>query len=292
MKTKKPFYWTTIEGWGSILINIILFALKYWAGILSGSIAIIADAWHSLSDSISSIIVLVGAKISRKPADKEHPFGHGRAELIASVIIGIFLSIIAFNFLGEGFERLKHPRIIAYNLSAIIIIIISIVLKEILAIFAFWTSKKTKLQILKADAWHHRSDAISSAIILAGILFGRELWWIDGALSIIVSLIIFYAAYDILKTGISPLICEKPDKELQDKIFAISNKTAGFYTHIHHLHMHRYGNHIELTFHIRFPENMILGEVHAITTKIEIKIKKNLDIDATIHMEPLLNEKK
>jgi len=95
-----------IEGWLSITSNILLFILKYWVGIVTGSIAIIADAWHSLTDSISSIVVLIGAKVSSKPADKNHPFGHGRAELIASLIIGVLLAVIAFSFLEKSFSAL------------------------------------------------------------------------------------------------------------------------------------------------------------------------------------------
>ncbi|MCD6112018.1 MAG: cation transporter [Bacteroidales bacterium] len=291
MKERKTFYWSNIEGWGSIIINIILFFIKYWAGILTGSIAIIADAWHSLSDSISSIIVLTGTKISRKPADKKHPFGYGRAELIASVIIGVFLSVIAFEFVLKGIGRLEQHQEVVYNLTAIIIITISILIKELLAEFAFWTSKKTKLQVLRADAWHHRTDAISSAVILSGILLGKHLWWIDGVLSILVAILIFYAAYEILKDGISPLIGEEPDEKLISRIYSISNDVAGFDTHIHHLHIHKYGSHIELTFHIKLPKDMIFEEVHNISSNIENKIKKDLDIDATIHMEPLLNDK-
>ena len=160
-----------------------------------------------------------------------------------------------------------------------------------LAEFAFWTSKKTKLQVLRADAWHHRTDAISSAVILSGILLGKHLWWIDGVLSILVAILIFYAAYEILKDGISPLIGEEPDEKLISRIYSISNDVAGFDTHIHHLHIHKYGSHIELTFHIKLPKDMIFEEVHNISSNIENKIKKDLDIDATIHMEPLLNDK-
>lgn len=94
------------EGWFSIIGNILLFALKYWAGITTGSIALIADAWHTLTDSISSVIVLIGGKISRKPADNEHPFGHGRAEHIASLVIGILLAVIAIDFIINSIEKL------------------------------------------------------------------------------------------------------------------------------------------------------------------------------------------
>ncbi len=275
-----------LEGWISIIINTLLFILKYWAGIVSSSIAIMADAWHTLSDSISSVILIIGVKISNKPADKEHPFGHGRAELIASVIIGVILALIGFDFFINSLEKIKNKEKAAYGAIAIIATVISIVSKELLAQYAFWAGRKTKLKSLKADAWHHRSDAISSVVVLAGIFLGKYYWWIDGALGIIVALLIFYAAYEILKEGISPLIGETPDGELIDKIKKISNRVANKETDIHHVHIHTYGNHTEITFHIKLPKDYVFEKVHNIATEIEATIKEELGIEATIHMEP------
>jgi cation diffusion facilitator family transporter len=286
MKDKQYLY-ARLEGWISIAGNITLFALKYWAGIVSSSIALIADAWHTLSDSISSIIVLVGIKISRKPADTEHPFGHGRAELIASVIVGVLLAVIGFEFILKGIEKLRNKEQAAYGTVAIIVTAISVVLKEAFAQFAFWAGRKTNLKSLLADGWHHRSDAISSVVILVGIFLSEYFWWIDGVLGIMVGFLIFHASYGILKEGISPLIGEEPDKEIIDKIKKISDQVAGTDTHIHHFHIHRYGNHTEITFHIRLPKNYNLDKVHNIATNIEVNIKEELDIEATIHTEPL-----
>ena len=119
-----------IEGWISIFVNLILFILKFWAGLATGSIAIIADAWHTLSDSISSIIVLIGAKVSTKPADKQHPFGHGRAELITSSIIGVFLAIVAFSFLEESIKKLQQHDSVTFGMIAIVVTVVSILAKE------------------------------------------------------------------------------------------------------------------------------------------------------------------
>ena len=274
------------EGWISIIVNILLFILKYWAGIVSSSIAIIADAWHTLSDSISSVIVLIGVKISNKPADREHPFGHGRAELIASVIIGVILALIGFDFFINSIDKIRNKEKAAYGTVAVIVTVISILLKELLAQYAFRAGKKTGLTSLKADGWHHRSDAISSVIVLAGIFLGKYFWWIDGTMGIIVALLIFYAAYGILKEGISPLIGQTPDDELIEKIKKISNRITKGEADIHHVHIHTYGNHTELTFHIILPKEYMFEKVHNIATEIEMTIKEELDIEATIHMEP------
>jgi cation diffusion facilitator family transporter len=275
------------EGWFSIAGNVFLFILKFWAGTVTGSVAIIADAWHTLSDSFSSVIVLVGMKVSRKPADKEHPFGHGRAELIASLIIGVLLAVISFNFILEGIDKLQSQESVDYGIIAIVAISASILIKEGLAQYAFRAGKKTGSNTLKADGWHHRSDAISSVIILAGIFLGKYFWWIDGALGILVALMIGYAAYEVLRDAIHPLMGEKPSEELKNKLKILAREELGFNPEIHHIHIHRYGEHIELTFHIVLSSNLTLGEAHRYMEKLENSIENNLEMAATIHADPV-----
>ncbi|MBN2410605.1 cation transporter [candidate division KSB1 bacterium] len=280
------------EGWLSIIFNIFLFGLKYWAGIVTGSIALMADAWHTLSDSVSSVIVLVGARVSLKPADKKHPFGHGRAELIASMVIGVLLSIVALNFIQDSVDKLKNHQKVIFGTVAIVVTIISAITKEGLARFAFWAWGKTDSTVLKADAWHHRSDAISSAIILIGIFFGKYFWWIDGVLGILVALLILYASYEIFRDAVNPLLGEEPDREMLDKIHKMCKQISGKEDIItHHYHVHKYGDHTELTFHLKLPGNMKLEKVHDIASKIEEAIKLKFSIEATIHMEPLKKDK-
>ncbi|MGK7394870.1 MAG: cation diffusion facilitator family transporter [Candidatus Cyclobacteriaceae bacterium M3_2C_046] len=271
----------------SILVNAILFGLKYWAGLVTGSVALVADAWHTLSDSISSVMVLVGINISNKPADKEHPFGHGRAEIITALLIGAILGFIGFNFLVESIQRLKSQNVVSYGLVAKIVTVISILFKEGLAQYSFWIGRKTNSESLKADAWHHRSDALSSIIILIGIFAGGNYWWMDGSLGIIVSVLIFYATYEILSTAIHKLLGEKPDEQTINKLKEISRKITSRELYLHHTHIHNYGNHQEITFHIRLPSDMTLEEAHEIATRIEQRIQEELQMQATIHMEPL-----
>ncbi|WP_288680042.1 cation diffusion facilitator family transporter, partial [uncultured Brachyspira sp.] len=191
-----------IEGIVSVIVNILLFAFKYAVGIFSGSLSIIADAWHSLSDSISSIIVIIGGIFSKKPADKEHPFGHGRIELITSFIVGIMLIFIGYTFFAEAIKNLLNKQTATFNKISIIAMIVSIIIKEILAQYSFWAYRKSGAKSLYADAWHHRSDSITSIIILVGILIGKNFWQLDGILSIIVSIVIFIAAFDVIKSSI------------------------------------------------------------------------------------------
>lgn len=283
---KRSIFFAEIEGWISTFTNLLLFILKYWAGIITGSIALIADAWHTLSDTISSIIVIITMRYKKKPADGDHPFGHGRVELISALIIGVFLVVVGFNFIVESIAILRSKSSANFGLVAIIVTIVSILAKEGLAQYALWGAKKISSKTIHADAWHHRSDALSSLIILIGILFGTYFWWIDGVLGIIVAMFIFYAAYDILAGAINPLIGEIPDQELITSIKNICAKEINIEVNIHHFHMHRYGDHTELTFHIKMPGEYSLEKAHTVATKLEKLIKNELNIEPTIHMEP------
>ncbi|GAB1453714.1 hypothetical protein MASR2M47_37700 [Draconibacterium sp.] len=198
------------EGWISIIGNTVLFGLKYWAGIVTGSLALIADAWHTLSDTISSVIVLIAGKVSRKPADDDHPFGHGRAEHIAAIIIGVLLCIVAFDFVVSAIEKFGSKEKTVYGTIAWVVTIVSILSKEAMAQYAFWAAKKSNSSILKADAWHHRSDALSSIVILIGLAVGKYFWWTDAVLSFIVALMIAYVGYEILSKEITSLTWRKP----------------------------------------------------------------------------------
>lgn len=275
------------EGWLSIIGNIFLFVLKYWAGIVTGSLALIADAWHTLSDSVSSVIVLIGGKISRKPADADHPFGHGRAEHIAAIIIGVMLAIIAFDFVVSAIKKFSAHEQTVFGTFAWVATIVSILVKEGMAQYAFWAAKKTKSSILKADGWHHRTDALSSVIILIGIAVGNYFWWTDAVLSFIVALMISWASYQILKTEIKSLLGESPSEEL---IISIRKSTQDQFReslHLHHIHIHNYGRHTELSCHIKLPPEMSLSEAHEICTKVEDIIMEKFGFVSTVHPEPI-----
>ncbi|QSH42599.1 cation transporter [Lentisphaerota bacterium] len=282
----KKQYWGQLEGASSVVLNLLLFLFKFWAGYVSGSVAIIADAWHTLSDSLSSVVVLVGVRISGKPADKEHPYGHGRAELIAAMIVGVLLAIVAFEFVVQSLQKLHAHQPAFYGPIAVWAMVISVVLKEGMAHFAFWTGRKTKMTSLTADGWHHRSDAISSAIILVAIFIGRHIWWIDGVLGIAVAITIFITAFDIIKKTVHPLMGRAPDKEIKDKVKCICCECAGETAEPHHFHIHEYGHHSELTFHVYMDGKLALEDAHKLSKKIECEVFKQLNIYPTVHIEP------
>lgn len=275
-----------IEGFVSILVNTSLFGLKIWAGIISGSIALTADAWHTLSDSFSSIIVIFGVKLSSKKPDKEHPFGHGRWEQIAAIFIGFLLALIAYDFLKDSILQFKTKETANFGTLAIIVTIISILVKEGLAQYAFYIAKKTESLAVKADGWHHRTDALSSVIVLIGIFFSDRFWWIDSVLGIIIAFMLFYAAYEIIKDAINKILGEEPSIELIEKIETLIELNYNENVYPHHYHIHNYVSSQELTFHIKVDNKMNILSAHDIATSIENLIKKELYIMATIHIEP------
>lgn len=265
--------------------NLILFILKLWAGVVTGSIALTADAWHTLSDSFSSGIVIFSGWASERPADEEHPFGHGRVDLVSSVVIGILLAMIGIEFIVKGIEQIRGGEPVVFGRIAVTVTIASIIGKELMAQFAFWGGRRTGNPILRADGWHHRTDSLSSVIVLIGILCSDLFWWIDGCLGIIVSIMIFFASYQILRDSITRLIGEKPEPELLESVNEIIRELEDG-VDPHHFHLHRYGEHCELTFHIGLDGDMTLKEAHEKAQKIEDALRRRMKLEATIHMEP------
>jgi len=276
-----------VEGAVSILINTLLFAAKIWASILTGSIALAADAWHTLSDSLTSVVVVIAAKLSSKKADKEHPFGHGRWEQIASFFIAVILGIIAYEFLRNSIDQFNKKESVEYRLVAIIVTLVSIIVKELLAQYAFYIARKTGNTSVKADGWHHRSDALSSVIVLIGILIAKQFWWIDSVLGIIIAIMLFYATFTIMKETITKLLGEEPSQDLISKITEEVINIYGNDLQVHHFHIHNYVLHKELTLHIRLNKDQTIENGHKIATGIENIIKEKFDMIATIHVEPL-----
>jgi len=274
----------------SVVINTVLFAVKFWAGMLTGSIALVADAWHTLSDSLTSVFVVIAAKLSSRKADKEHPFGHGRWEQITSIFVAFVLGIIAYDFFTSSIERFQNRESVVFGTLALTVTIVSIAIKEALAQYAFYLGRKTDNIVLKAEGWHHRSDSLSSIFLLIGILISKfvvDFWWMDSVLGIFCSLAIFYAAFQVMKESITKLLGEEPKKELTDKITGEIKKLYSSDLQIHHFHLHNYISQKELTLHIKLDKNMSIENGHKIASVIEKMIQDQFDMTATIHVEPL-----
>lgn len=275
------------EGIVGIVANLLLFGLKYWAGIVTGSLALIADAWHTLSDSASSLIVVGSVKLSSRKADERHPFGHGRYQQIASIFIAFLLGIVAYEFLTDSVVKFKQQESTQFGLLAIVVTALSVIVKEGMAQYAYWAYRKTGFETLKADGWHHRSDALSSAVVLIGILLGKYFWWMDSVLGFLISLMLFYAVFEIVKNSVNKLLGERPDDQLIEEVIKLIGKVSDKEICPHHFHLHTYGDHRELTFHIMLKGDMDISAGHQIANELEDALRVEMGIEATIHVEPI-----
>ena len=273
----------------SVVLNALLFGVKFWAGIVTGSVALIADAWHTMSDSLTSIFIIIAAKLAAKKPDKEHPFGHGRWELIASLLVAFVLALIAYSVFTNSLDRFQDGESVIFGALALYITIGSIVIKELLAQYSFYLGRKFDNTAITADGWHSRTDSISSVVILAGIIITRfvpGLWWMDSVLGMICALIILYAAYKVLKDSVTRILGEEPKADFIEKLQSEVEKISDTNLKLHHVHIHNYVSHKEITMHICLDENKTIKEGHDLASLIEDMIAEKFNMEATIHVEP------
>jgi cation diffusion facilitator family transporter len=270
----------------SVVVNLVLFGLKLWAGSRADSVAMIADAWHTLSDILTSLIVVFGFWAAGLPTDKEHPFGHGRAELVGAIVIGTLLGVVGVNFIRESVVQLREAGHASFGLSGVVIFGVSAALKEGLAQLSIRTGRKIDSRSLVADGWHHRSDAVASLVIVAGALLGRRVWWLDGALGLLVSLLILFAAFEVIRDSSRLLLGEAPDRDLVGRIKEILEPILPDMADVHHIHVHRYGDHVEVTMHAYMPDEYSLKQVHDLVDRAEDSLRRGLAIEPTIHVDP------
>ena len=280
------------EGIVSVILNIVLFAFKFAFGVLLNSISLIADSFHSLSDVVTSTIVIFGFKISSKPPDAEHPFGHGRAERIVSIVIACMLIVVGFEFFKSGFERFRNPIPIKNEAFVIAMLIVAILTKEFLYSLSMGLSKRIASPTLKAEAWHHRTDAISTVLVLVGFVsFRFGFYSLDGIMGMMVSLIIVYTGISIIRESGSYLIGQAPSSSLVERI---RQAAAAFHdvNDVHHIHVHDYGGQMEVTIHVRLKGDTHLEHAHHRASDVEKAIKKCVPgAEVTVHVEPIPRDK-
>ena len=278
-----------LEGIVSIVGNSCLFILKLTLGLFINSIALIADSVHTLSDVGTSVVVIVGFRISKKPSDTLHPYGYGRVEYIATVIIAVLLVITGFGFIQQSIERILASIRITNNEYALIIggiVLVSAVVKEWMARFSSALGKKINSDVLIADAWHHRSDALASlgvGVAIIGSSYGFPL--LDPVFGIIVSLIIIYVGLTLGKTSAHFLIGKSPDTTLLGTIQGIGRHVKGV-KDIHDISLHDYGTNKIITLHAEVDKDLSLDEAHAIADMLEQKITDEMHCSTIIHVEP------
>jgi len=278
-----------LEGFVSIIGNTLLFVLKLILGIFINSIALIADSVHTLSDSGTSAVVIFGFKIAKKPPDKEHPFGHGRIEYVATLIVAILLIIVGLSFIEQSIVRILYPENLAnseYALIIGIVVMISAVFKELIAQFSYSIGKKINSDVLIADAWHHRSDAIASIAVGLGIIgstYGYP--FLDPIFGLVVSIIIIYVGLDLIRKTSNLLIGTELDDEIVRKVRKILGPIDGV-DDFDEISMHDYGSSKIISMQISVENDLTLEQAHEIADQIENKIKDQMNISTIIHLEP------
>lgn len=271
----------------STIANVVLFVFKLLAAYQDNSAAIEADAWHTLSDSLSSLVIIFGFIFMSRPRNKKYPYGYGRIELFCSIVIGLMLISVGSGFIFDGVDSFfsSESPITSYSLFAYIVTIITIISKEILAQVSIRIGRKHNYKSLVADGWHHRSDAISSLVILIGLFTAGLFPWIDSVLCILVALLIIHTAVEVLKDSIRSLLGRNLDDHELERVRNCSKKVDSPIKDLHHFHLHEYGEHAELTFHGRLPETTILYDAHKAADVLEKELKQELGWNVTIHVE-------
>lgn len=276
-----------LGGWISIVINLVLTMLKGSIGVVIGSIALIADGVHSLSDVVTSAIVVVSFKWAKKPSDMSHPFGHGRFEAIATLIVAVLLMVLGLEFLKTSIGRMIRPISYEINLWIAGFVICTIIVKELLARFTMVLSHMIQSSALKADSWHHRTDALSSFLVL--VAFGGQYIkfpMLDGIAGIFISFFICWTGWYIARDGIDDLLGKRPSDELVQKIKQAVRECPEVLD-MHDLIIHQYGQQMVLSLHIQVSEMFSLKEAHSISERVERKILDKFGAHATIHLDPV-----
>ena len=275
------------QGWISIIVNGLMFFLKLLIGLIIGSISVIADAFHTLTDVISSGVVIWGFNESEKPADKNHPYGHGRAEYVATLVIAILLIVAGIEFIESSIERIVNPTIIEPEWWMIISIIITIFIKMIVAQYAEYLSSKIASGTLHADAWHHRADAISSFLVATAMILGKYGYFqVDGWTGLIVALFIMWSGFGIAKEAVDDLIGKPPTIEEINDIRKISLNVEGVIG-VHDIAVHSYGKDKFASIHVEIDEQEGQMDAHLISENVEKTLNKKLGVSPTVHVDPI-----
>jgi len=274
-----------------IFLNILLFLGKLLAGTLSHSIAITADAFNNLSDAGSSFITLAGFKLAASKPDSDHPYGHGRMEYLSGLFVSMLILLMAFELVKSSIEKILHPTETTFNAVILVILIASILVKLYMAFYNHSVGKKIDSAALFATATDSRSDTLSTLLVLVSSLLAHFTnIQIDGYCGLLVGLFIFYSGFQAAKDTISPLLGQAPDKEFVDKVEEIVMRHS-LILGIHDMMVHDYGpGRVMVSLHAEVPANGDILEIHDLIDHIENELHEVLQCEATIHMDPLVQD--
>ena len=277
-----------------IILNLLLFAAKCTVGLLFGAIAIVADAVNNLSDAGSQIISLISFRISAKPADREHPFGHGRIEYVASMIVAFLVVLIGFELIKESVAKIFSPALPERSWISVFVLLGSILVKLWLGLFNRKIGKRIDSAVMRATATDSFSDVLStSAVLLSSLillLFPELNWNLDAYMGVIVALLILWAGFQILNEAKNSILGEAPSHEIVHRITETVEKYPDALG-IHDMTVHNYGpGRVIAALHIEVDGKKDVFETHDMIDNIEQELRRVCGIEATIHMDPIVTD--
>jgi len=271
-----------------IILNIVLFIIKLIGGILSNSLALLSDAFNSLTDILSSIIIFLAVKIGSKKADSDHPFGHTRAEPIAGIIVATFASILGFEIIKNSFEGFFNKKSLDIDILIFSIVISSILIKLYLFIISKNNGKRYKSPALLASSIDHRNDILVSFSVLIGSIFGYFGYpLIDNVVAIFIGLFIIYSGFKIGMGNIDFLMGKKPSDEIIERMRNIASSIDGV-KNLNEVRAHYLGTFIQVEMHIEVDKNLSTEKSHSIAKEVQNSLQDNEIVDyAFIHVDPV-----
>ena len=280
-----------LSGGVGILLNLLLSLGKFFAGLLTGSIAVTADAFNNLSDAGSSVVTLVGFKLAGQKADDGHPFGHGRIEYLAGLLVSLLILMVGVELGKTSIEKIFHPEQVDFSLVTVVILIASILVKLWMCLFNRNLGRRIGSAAMEATATDSLSDVVATSAVLAGTLMGKFIGVsIDGWVGVVVAIFILRAGWGAAKDTVDPLLGSAPDpalvKEIQDVV--LSHKQV---VGMHDLVIHDYGPGRRMcSFHAEVPQNADIMEAHDAIDHIEREIYQKFGVETTAHMDPIATE--
>lgn len=271
-----------------IIVNLFLFAVKLTVGMISQSIAVTADAFNNFTDAGSSLVTILGFKLSNMPADEEHPFGHGRIEYLSALVVSAMVMLVGVEFIRSSIERILNPTPIQFEVIPFVLILFSILFKIWLSRFNVFIGKKINSSALKAAGLDALGDVVTSSTVALSLLASKwTAFPIDGYVGVAVALMILYSGFKLTKETLNPLLGEAPDPEL---VLAIKNEVMSYdhITGVHDLIIHNYGpGKCMCSIHAEVPANMSIVKIHEIIDAAEKEVSEKLNVYLVIHMDPI-----
>ncbi len=277
----------SLAGLLGVGINVFLFLLKLTVGILLNSIAIVSDAFNNLSDTLTSVVSIAGARMSRKPADADHPHGHGRFEYIASLVVSALIFLVGVELLRNSVNAILNPQPLRFRWSLVFILIASLFAKVYMYRYNIKLYRMLDSSLNEGVAIDSRNDVVATSAVIASILIGE--WTgisIDGYAGFAVALLVLYSGYGVAKETISLLLGKQPDEAVVKEIEEILMK-GKYVRGVHDLYVHDYGpGRIMASVHVEMPENVSLGETHAVVDGLEEEIRRKTGVSIVVHADP------